>query len=164
MADAQSELDLLKRVIKLQTENDDMITQARKEQAELKARIAKLEQGVTVLKKELRFKKNRKFQTKCIQIAEEILNEEPIIEYQVQGSQHRFHNTSWYKDIKKLEDIVWYDEKPEIVIPQRIQKIKEFINQVSKGVDMWQINVEINKAYYSICGNTTSTDQKHFVE
>ncbi|RHZ81510.1 hypothetical protein Glove_120g214 [Diversispora epigaea] len=119
MADAQSELDLLKRVIKLQTENDDMITQARKEQA---------------------------------------------LEQEVQGSQHRFHNTSWYKDIKKLEDIVWYDEKPEIVIPQRIQKIKEFINQVSKGVDMWQINVEINKAYYSICDTTTSTDQKHFVE
>ncbi|CAI2182373.1 20652_t:CDS:2, partial [Funneliformis geosporum] len=52
----------------------------------------------------------------------------------------------WYKDVKKLEDIVnrdrqkrcicqdngisllevWYDEKPEIVIPKRIQKIKEF--------------------------------------
>ncbi len=55
------------------------------------------------------------------------LNEEPIIEYrppslkgleldaffrkhqialEVQGAQHRFHNTSWYKDVKKLEDIV----------------------------------------------------------
>ncbi|CAG8514918.1 8709_t:CDS:2 [Diversispora eburnea] len=50
----------------------------------------------------------------------------------VQGSQHRFHNTSWYKDVKKLVDIVnrdhlkrcicqdkgiflevWYDENPE---------------------------------------------------
>ncbi|CAG8615680.1 7484_t:CDS:2 [Racocetra fulgida] len=72
-------------------------------------------------------KKNRKFQAKCIQIAEKILDEEPIIEYrppfldglefdaffqkyqialEVQGRQHRFHNTSWYKDVKKLEDIV----------------------------------------------------------
>jgi len=70
----------------------------------------------------------------------------------VQGSQHRLHNTGWYKDIKKLEGIVnhdrlkrcicqdngifllevWYDENPEIVIPQRIQKIKCFINQASK--------------------------------
>ncbi|CAG8734844.1 5241_t:CDS:1, partial [Dentiscutata erythropus] len=110
-------------------------------------------------------KKNRKFQAKCIQIAEEILNEKPIIEYcppflngleldaffqkyrialEVQESQHRFHNTGWYKDVKKLEDIVnrdrkkrcicqdngiflleiWYDEKPEMVIPERIQKIE----------------------------------------
>ncbi|RIA94682.1 hypothetical protein C1645_873327 [Glomus cerebriforme] len=65
-------------------------------------------------------------------------------------AQHRFQNTSWYKDVKKLEDIVnrdrqkrcicqdngifllevWYDEKPEIAIPKRIQKIKEFIDQV----------------------------------
>ncbi|CAG8652857.1 4510_t:CDS:1, partial [Diversispora eburnea] len=66
----------------------------------------------------------------------------------VQGSQYRFHNTGWYKDVKKLEDIanhdwrkrcicqdngiflleVWYDENPEIVIPERIQKIKDFVN------------------------------------
>ncbi|CAI2198980.1 9259_t:CDS:2, partial [Funneliformis geosporum] len=98
-------------------------------------------------------KKNRKFQTRCIQIAKEILNEEPMIEYrpsfmqglkldaffqkyqialEVQGAQHRFHSTSWYKDIKKLEDIVWYDEKLEIVIPERIQKIKEFVAQASE--------------------------------
>ncbi|CAG8668101.1 1802_t:CDS:1, partial [Paraglomus brasilianum] len=68
-----------------------------------------------------------KFQTKCIQIAEKFLNEKPIIEYrppflkglefdaffqkyqialEVQGSQHRLHNTGWYKDIKKLEGVV----------------------------------------------------------
>ncbi|CAG8504086.1 11787_t:CDS:2, partial [Diversispora eburnea] len=41
----------------------------------------KVETDVMVFKKELRFKKNRKFQTKCIQIVEEILNEEPIIKY-----------------------------------------------------------------------------------
>ncbi|CAG8803346.1 22309_t:CDS:2, partial [Racocetra persica] len=28
------------------------------------------------------------------------------LEFEVQGRQHRFHNTSWYKDVKKLEDIV----------------------------------------------------------
>ncbi|CAG8762637.1 4760_t:CDS:1 [Racocetra persica] len=177
MADSQTQLDLLKRIIKFQTENDVMITQVRKGQAELKARIAKLEQNVTMIKKEMRFKKNRKFQNKCIQIAKEILNEEPIIEYrpaflkglefdaffqkyrialEVQGSQYRFHNTSWYKDVKKFEDIVnrdrlkrcicqdngiflleaWYDENPEIVIPKRIQKIKNLANQASKIFDL----------------------------
>src|SRR2546429_848577 len=99
------------------------------------------------------------------QIAKEILNEEPMIEYrppfldgleldaffpkyrivlEVQGAQHRFHSTSWYKDVKKLEDIVnrdrrkrcicqdneiyllevWYDEKPEIVIPIGYKKLR----------------------------------------
>src|SRR5436305_10569645 len=43
----------------------------------LEARILKLEQGQV----EREAKKNRKFQTRCIQIAKEILNEEPIIEY-----------------------------------------------------------------------------------
>ncbi|RHZ85609.1 hypothetical protein Glove_63g84 [Diversispora epigaea] len=98
-----------------------------------------------------------------------ILNERLIIEYrplflngleldaffchyqirlEMQGSQHWLHNTSWYKDIKKLEDIinrdwlkrciyqdnrifllkVWYNEKSEKIIPKRIQKIKYFIN------------------------------------
>ncbi|CAJ0745122.1 11419_t:CDS:2 [Entrophospora sp. SA101] len=117
-------------------------------------------------------KKIRKFQTKCIQIAKEILNEEPIIEYrpsflngleldaffqkyqivlEVQGSQHRLHNTSWYKDVKKLEDIVnrdrkkrclcqlngiylietWYDENPEVTIPEKIYKYREEIFNLS---------------------------------
>ncbi|CAG8623529.1 3208_t:CDS:2, partial [Diversispora eburnea] len=68
---------------------------------------------------------------------------------EIQGAQHRLHSTSWYKDVKKLEDIVnrdrlkrcicqnngiflieiWYDEKPEIVISERIQKIKGFVNR-----------------------------------
>ena len=139
----------------------------------LEARILKLEQDQA----ERVAKKNRKFQTRCIQIAKEILNEEPMIEYrppflngleldaffqkhqialEVQGAQHRFHSTSWYKDAKKLEDIVnrdrqkrcicldngiflievWYDEKPEIVIPERIRKIKEFVKQASKSFDL----------------------------
>ncbi|CAG8733130.1 14249_t:CDS:2, partial [Rhizophagus irregularis] len=74
------------------------------------------------------------------------------IALEVQGAQHRLHSTSWYKDVKKLEDIVnrkkdafvWnldngiflievrYDQNPEIVIPERIRKIKEFVNQASK--------------------------------
>src|SRR5215475_685057 len=98
--------------------------------------------------------------------AQVLLGEEPIVEYrpsfmkgleldaffrhhrmalEVQGAQHRLHNTSWYKDVKKLEDIVdrdrkkrtlcqlngiyllevWYDENPEITIPQKIYKFKE---------------------------------------
>ncbi|CAG8629024.1 9119_t:CDS:1 [Racocetra fulgida] len=122
-------------------------------------------------------KKNRKFQAKCVQIAVDILNEKPIIEYrppflngleldaffqkyqialEVQGSQHRLHSTSWYKDIKRFEDIVdrdrkkrclcqlngifllevWYDENPEKVIPERIQKIKDFVNQAFKVFDL----------------------------
>src|SRR5437763_1115631 len=139
----------------------------------LEARILKLEQDQA----EREAKKNCKFQTRCIQIAKEILNEEPIIEYrppflngleldaffqkcqialEVQGAQHRFHSTSWYKDVKKLEDIVnrdwqkrcicqdngifllevWYDQTPEIVIPERIRKIKESIDQTSKSFDL----------------------------
>jgi hypothetical protein len=31
------------------------------------------------------------------------------ITLEVQGAQHRLHNTSWYKDVKKLEDIVDHD-------------------------------------------------------
>ncbi|CAI2191601.1 15163_t:CDS:2, partial [Funneliformis geosporum] len=70
--------------------------------------------------------------TRCIQITKEILNEEPIIEYcpsflngleldaffqkyqialEVQGAQHRLHSTSWYKDVKKLEDIINRDRQ-----------------------------------------------------
>ena len=75
---------------------------------------------------------------------------------EVQGAQHRFHSTSWYKDVKKLEDIVnrdrlkrcicqdngifllevWYDQKLEIVIPERIRKMKEFVDQASKSFDL----------------------------
>ena len=98
----------------------------------LEARILKLEQDQA----EKEAKKNRKFQTRCIQIAKEILNEEPIIEYhppflngleldaffqkhqialEVQGAQHRFHSTSWYKDVKKLEDIVNRDRQKRCI-------------------------------------------------
>ncbi len=144
---------------------------------EIKAQNAKNKSIIEEYEKELESKKNRKFQTRCIQIAKKILHEEPIIEYrpsfmqgleldaffqkyrialEVQGAQHRFHSTSWYKDVKKLEDIVnrdrqkrcicldngifllevWYDQNPEVVIPERIRKIKEFVDQTSKSFDL----------------------------
>ena len=53
------------------------ILKLEQDQAKRKARILKLEQGQVGREA----KKNRKFQTKCIQIAKEILNEEPIIKY-----------------------------------------------------------------------------------
>ena len=49
--------------------------------AELGARVVKLEQDIDELKKELESKKNRKFQEKCILIAQVLLGEEPIVEY-----------------------------------------------------------------------------------
>src|SRR3954468_12464368 len=157
-----------------------LITELEAKKIDEKARLAKIDARILKLEQdqaEREAKKNRKFQTRCIQIAKEILNEEPIIEYrppflngleldaffqkyrialEVQGAQHRLHSTSWYKDVKKLEDIVnrdwqkrcicqdngisllevWYDEKPEIVIPKRIQKIKEFVRLASKSFDI----------------------------
>ncbi|CAG8831876.1 11790_t:CDS:2, partial [Gigaspora margarita] len=119
MADNQLAIDSL-RVLEEHEIRITNLEQIAREQAELEVRIAKLE-----LK--LISKKNRKFQNKCIQIAMEILDEGPIIEYrppflnglefdaffkkhrialEVQGAQHRLHNTGWYKDVKKLEDIV----------------------------------------------------------
>jgi hypothetical protein len=108
------------------------ILKLEQDQTEREARILKLEEGQV----EREAKKNRKFQTRCIQIAKEILNEEPIIEYhppflngleldaffqkyqialEVQGAQHRFHSTSWYKDVKKLEDIVNRDRQKRCI-------------------------------------------------
>ncbi|CAG8832441.1 32287_t:CDS:1, partial [Gigaspora margarita] len=151
----------------------DEITELKKDNIKIKTENAKLKWSIDELKKELESKKNCKFQEKCILVAQILLNKEPIIEYyssflngleldaffqkhqialEVQGAQHRLYNTSWYKDVKKLKDIVnrdrlkrcicqdnrifllevWYDEKPEIVISERIQKIKDFVNQTSK--------------------------------
>ena len=53
------------------------------ENAKLKARIIELEQYFNELKKKSEIKKNRKFQTRCIQIAKEILNEKPMIKYRL---------------------------------------------------------------------------------
>ncbi|RIA97869.1 hypothetical protein C1645_813587 [Glomus cerebriforme] len=38
---------------------------------------------------------------------------------EVQGAQHRLHNTSWYKDVKKLEDIVNRDRQKRCNIVKR---------------------------------------------
>jgi len=51
------------------------------ETAELRSRIKKLEWYFDELKKESESKKNCKFQTKCIRIAKEILNEGLMIKY-----------------------------------------------------------------------------------
>ena len=48
---------------------------------EFRSRIEKLERYFDELKKESETKKNCKFQTRYIQIAKKILNEEPMIEY-----------------------------------------------------------------------------------
>ena len=108
----------------------------------LEARILKLEQDQA----EREAKKNRKFQTRCIQIAKEIiLNEEPMIEYlssflngleldaffqkyrialEVQGGQHRLHSTSWYKDVKKLEDIVNHNQQKRCICQDKFFFLK----------------------------------------
>ena len=68
------------RILKLQqdqAEKEARILKLEQNQAEKEARILKLEQDQA----ERETKKNRKFQTRCIQIAKEILNEEPMIEY-----------------------------------------------------------------------------------
>ncbi|CAG8710110.1 29346_t:CDS:2, partial [Racocetra persica] len=93
---------------------------------EVETENIKLKQDLDEFKKKLESKKNHKFQEKCILIAQVLLGEKLIIEYrplylngleldaffqkyrialEVQENQHRFHSTSWYKDIKKLEDI-----------------------------------------------------------
>ncbi|CAG8841593.1 17294_t:CDS:2, partial [Racocetra persica] len=116
--------------IKIKTEN----TKLKHDKEEVETENIKLKQDLDKFKKELESKKSRKFQEKCILIAQVLLGEKLIIEYQVQENQYRFHITSWYKDVKKLEDVVnrdqlkryicqdnrifllevWYDEKPEI--------------------------------------------------
>ncbi|CAG8756685.1 16905_t:CDS:1, partial [Cetraspora pellucida] len=64
------------------------ISELRKENAEnrdenikVKAENVKLKNDIDELKKELESKKNRKFQEKCIIIAQVLLGEEPMIEY-----------------------------------------------------------------------------------
>ena len=37
------------------------------------------------------------------------------IALEVQGAQHWLHNTSWYKDVKKLEDIVNRDRQKKCI-------------------------------------------------
>ncbi|CAG8645665.1 2027_t:CDS:1 [Racocetra fulgida] len=169
----EKKIDELKNEnIKIKTEN----TKLKHDKEEVEIENIKLKQDLDEFKKELESKKNRKFQEKCILITQILLNEEPIVEYrpsfmggleldaffrinrialEVQGAQHRFHSASWYKDVKKLEDIVdrdrkkrtlcqlngiyllevWYDENPEITIPKKIYKFREFIDRKTFNLD-----------------------------
>jgi hypothetical protein len=124
---------------------------------ELKAGVANLRRDIN---KQSESKKNCKFQTRCIQVAKEILNEEPMINRissfllewirtrcllpkisKMQVAQHRFHSTSWSKNLRTLlivigkKDVfVWIIEsfflrygmtKNQIVIPKRVQKLSK---------------------------------------
>src|SRR3954453_7507372 len=76
------------------------------------------------------------------------------IALEVQEAQHQFHSTSWYKDVKKLEDIVnrdrqkrcicldngiflievWYDQNPEIVIQKGYENLGNLSIKHPKGL------------------------------
>ena len=78
----QTEIDSLRqRIIEFEVRNDKLMKQMMKENNWRDARIEKLEWQFNKLEKESESKKNRKFQIRCIQIAKEILNKEPMIEY-----------------------------------------------------------------------------------
>ncbi|RHZ87432.1 hypothetical protein Glove_34g40 [Diversispora epigaea] len=130
-----------------------MITQVRKEQAELLARIIKLEQNSMVLEKELKFKKHRKFQTKCIQITKEILTDirmlknSKILLIVIGEKMHMQDNGTFL-----------FDEKPEIVILKEYKKLRNSLighpkvlidNQNNKVVrdNSEELLKEIIKAY-----------------
>ncbi|CAI2182026.1 15573_t:CDS:2 [Funneliformis geosporum] len=97
--------------------------------SELKVLITKLEAKKTDKK------------ARCIQIAKEILNKEPIIEYRP-SFLNGLELDSFFQKYQITLEVqgaqigsialaeVWYDEKPEIVIPERIQKIKEFTGEI----------------------------------
>ncbi|GES96784.1 hypothetical protein GLOIN_2v1502041 [Rhizophagus clarus] len=98
--------------------------------AEFEVKIEELEKNRTDIVAENTELRSRV--EKCNLIAQVFLGEEPIVEYhphflngleldaffqkyqialEVQGARHWFHSTSWYKDIKKLEDIVNRDRQ-----------------------------------------------------
>ncbi|CAG8658932.1 5616_t:CDS:2, partial [Gigaspora margarita] len=93
---------------------------------------AELKQGIDELKKELEFKKNRKFQEKCILIAQILLNEEPIVEYRPSFMEGLELDAFFQRHRIALE--VWHDENPEIVIPKRIQKVKARSSEANLGI------------------------------
>ncbi len=65
------------------------------------------------------------------------------IALEVQEAQHRLHSTSWYKDIKKLEDIVNHDRQKRCICQDNeifllevwYERSLEFVDQVSKRFD-----------------------------
>ncbi|RHZ89942.1 hypothetical protein Glove_9g206 [Diversispora epigaea] len=136
----QSELDLLEEEVKLLDKKASLELEKARLKAEnviIMAKIVKLEQTV---------KEKDDLMARIVKLE--------YLRKIVQGAQHRLHSTSWYKDVKKLENVVnrdwlkgslcqdnrifllevWYDENPEI--PERIQKIKGFINQAFKIFDL----------------------------
>src|SRR4051794_4914245 len=75
---------LRQRITKLELRNAEPIKQMMEENNRHDARLEELETRILKLEQdqaERGSKKNRKFQNRCIQIAKEILNEEPIIKY-----------------------------------------------------------------------------------
>ncbi|CAG8624134.1 362_t:CDS:10, partial [Diversispora eburnea] len=106
----------------------DEITELRKENIKIKTENTELKQDLDEFKKELEFKKNRKFQEKCILIAQVLLGEKPV-----QGAQHRLHSTSWYKDVKKLEDVVNRDRKKRCICQDNgiflLEKVTQSVNR-----------------------------------
>ncbi|RIA83752.1 hypothetical protein C1645_742832 [Glomus cerebriforme] len=85
---------------------------------------------------QMRLSKKQRSSSNLAGKAKEVLNEEPIIKYhppflnrlkldavfqkyqialEVQGAQHRFHSTSWYKDVKKLKNIVNRDQQKRCI-------------------------------------------------
>ncbi|RGB23202.1 hypothetical protein C1646_822205 [Rhizophagus diaphanus] len=77
----QSKINSLRqRITKFDARNAELIRQMMEENNRRDARIEKLEQYLDELEKESESKKNCKFQTRCIQIAKEILIKEPIID------------------------------------------------------------------------------------
>ncbi|CAG8470406.1 6567_t:CDS:2, partial [Ambispora gerdemannii] len=151
------EIDELKNEnIKIKTEN----TKLKHDKEEVETENIKLKQDLDEFKKELESKKNRKFQEKCILIAQVLLGEKPIIEYrppflngleldaffqkypialEVQGAQHRLHSTSWYKDVKKLEDVVNRDRKKRCICQDNGIFLLEIIGNAPVG-DIYYIN------------------------
>ncbi|RHZ43302.1 hypothetical protein Glove_810674g3 [Diversispora epigaea] len=163
----QFKLDLLEEEAKLLDKKISLKLEKTKLKAEntmLMAKIVKLEQTVKekddlmvrIVKLEHKLISKKNLSSSFLNGLElDVFFQKYQIALEVQGVQHWLYHTSWYKDIKKLEDIVnhdwlkkcicqdnriflieiWYDKKPEIVISKRIQKIKEFTNQLIKSLD-----------------------------
>ncbi|CAG8820106.1 25024_t:CDS:2 [Racocetra persica] len=76
--------ELEKKIDELKNENIKIKPENMKlkyDKEEVETENIKLKQDLDEFKKELEFKKNRKFQKKCILIAQVLLGEKPIIKY-----------------------------------------------------------------------------------
>ncbi|CAG8627674.1 1041_t:CDS:2, partial [Diversispora eburnea] len=95
----------------------DEITELRKENIKIKTKNTNLKQDLDEFKKELESKKNPQVllgEKSVIEYRPPFLNELELdvffqkywIALEVQGAQYQLHSTSWYKDVKKLEDVI----------------------------------------------------------